>query len=146
MAEPTTITGDQILIQVEMVPGSGTYAHPCLINSDRGFARSANVISEVVPDCDDPSAPAWTSTEVDGLAASISGSGMLDLTSLPDFDEWYESGTNRNVKVKLGTAGGRTYTGAYKLTQFDQTGTRKTRATASITLNSDGVVTSAANA
>lgn len=146
MAEPTTITGDQILIQIETVPDSGTFAHPCLINADRGFSRSANVISEVVPNCSDQNAPAWTSTEVDGLSASISGAGMLDLTSVPEFDDWYESGTNRNVKVKLGGVGGRTYTGAYKLSQFDVTGSRKTRATASISLVSDGVVASATNA
>lgn len=145
MAEPTTITGDQILIQVEMVAASGTYAHPCLINTDRGVQWSSNVISELVPDCADPSAPAWNRTEVDGLSATINGSGMYDLASEEDFYDWYTSGASKSVKVKTGTTGGSTYTGDFKLTEFGVTGARKTRATASITLVSDGPIVRAAN-
>ena len=146
MAEPTTITGEQILVKIEMVASSGTYAHPCLINTDRGIQWSSNVISELVPDCADPGAPAWNRTDIDGLSASISGAGMYDLASEADFYDWYTSGVSKNVKVQTGTAGGSTFTGAFKLSEFGVTGSRKTRATASITLVSDGPIVRTANA
>lgn len=145
MAGPDTVTNEQILIQIGNGADPEVFAHPCLINSDRGFSRTANTIQEVVPDCTNPELPGWNSTEVDGLGATISGGGMLDLASVEAFDDWFESGASRNVKVKLNKTGGRTYTGAYKLTQFDITGTRKNRATAAITLVSDGPVPGANN-
>ena len=146
MAEPTTITGDQILIQIGDGASPEVFSHPCLINTDRGIQWSANVISELVPDCADPSAPAWNSTEVDGLGASISGAGMYDLASEAMFYAWFISGDSKNVKVKTGTTGGSTYTGAFKLTEFGVSGARKTRATASVSLVSTGVVVRTANA
>lgn len=145
MAEPTTITGEQILIQIGDGADPEVFAHPCLINTDRGIQWSSNVISELVPDCADPGAPAWNRTDIDGLSASISGSGMYDLSSEADFYEWYTTGVSKNVKVKTGTTGGSTYTGLFKLSEFGVTGSRKTRATASVTLVSDGPVVRTAN-
>ena len=145
MAEPTTITGEQILVQIETAT-PGTYAHPCLINTDRGIQWSSSVVSEVVPDCAAPSAPAWTRTEIDGLSGTISGAGMYDLASEEEFFDWWKSGANKSVKVKTGGVGGGTFTGNFKLTEFGVTGSRKSRATASMTLISDGPVTRADNA
>ena len=146
MAAVDVINGEKILIQIGDGETVETFAHPCLINTERGIQFSSSTTQEVVPDCGDPTLPAWVSTEVDGLNATISGSGMLDVASIEEFYAWFESGANKNVKVKVDKTGGRTWTGAYKLTEFGVTGTRKSKATCSITLVSDGAVTDAANA
>jgi len=145
MAEPTTLTGDQILIQIGNGADPQVFAHPCLINTDRGIQWSSNVISELVPDCAAPGAPAWNRTEVDGLNATITGAGMYDLGSEEEFFDWWKSGLNKTIKVKTGGVGGGTFTGTFKLTEFGVSGARKTRATASVTLVSDGPITRADN-
>lgn len=146
MAAVDVLPGEQILIMIGDGESPEVFSHPCLINTDRGIQFSSSTTQEVVPDCDDPSAPAWVSTEVDGLNATISGAGMLDVASVEEFYAYYTSGANKNIKVKINKTGGRTFTGAYKLTEFGITGTRKSKATCSITLVSDGAVTDAANA
>lgn len=146
MAGPSTFAGEELLIQIGDGESPEVFSHRCIINTNRGFSRSAQTTQEVVPDCDNPSDPAWVVTEVDGLSATISGEGMIDLTSLEFFDDWFEAGESKNVKVRINKTGGRTYTGAYKLTQFDMNGVRKQKATGSITLVSTGAVTGADNA
>lgn len=146
MAGPSTFQGEELLVQISDGASPEVYSHRCIINTTRAFSRSAQTTQEVVPDCTDPSLPGWVETEVDGLSATITGEGMVDIASLEFFDDWFEAGETKNVKVKVNKSGGRTYTGAYKLTQFDMSGTRKSKATASITLVSTGAVTGAANA
>lgn len=146
MAAVDVVNGEKILIQIGDGASPEVFAHPCLINTDRGIQFSSNVTSEAVPDCSDQSTPAWTYTEVDGLSATISGSGMLDVASIESFYAWFEGGADKNVKVKVDKTGGRTFTGAFKLTEFGITGTRKSKATCTITLVSNGAVTDAANA
>jgi predicted secreted protein len=145
MAAVDVINGEKILIQIGDGADPEVFAHPCLINTERGIQFSSSVTSEVVPDCATPGDPAWTSTEVDGLSATISGAGMLDVASVEEFFDWYTSGLNKNVKVKIDKVGGRTFTGAFKLTEFGLTGTRKSKATCSVTLVSDGAVADTAN-
>ncbi|MDO1560421.1 phage tail tube protein [Brevundimonas sp. 2R-24] len=141
MAAVDVINGESLLVQVEWVGSSGTYTHPCLINTERGIQFSANTTESVVPDCDDPTLPAWVSRETDGLSATINGSGMLDVASADDWFTWFNSGDAKNVKVKTDKTGGNTWTGSFRLTEFSMTGTRKEKATASITLVSDGPIT-----
>lgn len=146
MAGPSTFQGEELLVQISDGASPEVYSHRCMINTNRSFSRSAQTTQEVVPDCTDPSLPGWVETEVDGLSATISGEGMIDLGSQEFFDEWFESGASKNVKVKQNKAGGRTYTGAYKLTQCDMNGVRKSKATGAMTMVSTGPVTSADNA
>lgn len=146
MAGPSTFNGEELLVQISDGASPAVYSHRCIINTNRSFSRSAQTTQEVVPDCDDPAAPGWMTTEVDGLSATISGEGMVDVASLDFFDDWFEAGSSKSVKVKANVTGGRTYTGSYKLTQFDISGARKSKATASITLVSTGSVTGADNA
>jgi predicted secreted protein len=146
MAGPSVINGDQILILIGDGASPEVFAHPCLINTDRGFTLASSATQEVVPDCDDPAAPAWVFTEIDGLNAAITGSGVHDVSSTEEYFDWYTSGASKNVKVKQNRVGGSTFTGAFKLTEYSFTGTRKSKATGSISLVSDGPVTRADNA
>lgn len=147
MAQVDVVNGEKILILIgDGATPTELFAHPCLINTDRGIAFSATTTSEMVPDCTDPGAPGWVDTEKDALSASISGSGMLDVASIEEFDDWFRSPDSRNVKVKVDKAGGSTWTGKFHLTEFSITGSRKAKSTCSITLVSDGPVPRAANA
>lgn len=146
MAQPSVINGEQILILIEMVGASGTFTHPCLINTDRGITFGSSTNQEVVPDCDNPSDPAWVSTEVDGLNATISGSGIHDVASTEAFFDWYSSGEGKLVRVKQNRVGGSTFEGTFKLTEYNFSGGRKAKVTGGITLVSDGVITRSDNA
>ena len=146
MAGPSVLSGEKILILIGDGASPEVFAHPCLINAERGITFGSSTNPEVVPDCDDPSAPGWVQTEVDGLNATINGSGMHDVGSTEEFFAWYESGESRNVKVKEDKVGGSTFTGAFKLTEYNFAGNRKAKATGGITLVSDGPVTRADNA
>lgn len=146
MALVDVVAGEKLLILVGdgVTPTEG-FAHPCLINAERGISFSASMVSETVPDCAAPDEPGWQQTEKDGLSATITGAGMLDVASVAAFDEWFSSKDTKNVKVKIDKAGGSTWTGAFHLSEWQITGTRKNKATCSITLVSDGPVTRAAN-
>ena len=148
MAVVTTIKGEGVFIQIGNGATPEVFSHPCLINAERGIVFSSNVTSEGVVDCADADAPAWVETDVDDLVATITGSGKLHLPDQDDYFDWWKSGASKNVKVvdnTTGANGGQTFAGAFKLTQFEKTGARRQRVTASITLVSTGAVTRTAN-
>lgn len=138
------INGEQILIKIGDGADPEVFAHPALINTDRGIAFSSSVNSTPNPDPANPSAPAWNATDKDGLSATISGAGLLDLGDVADYFDWYEGQGTKNVEVVLQKTGGLKFKGAFHLSEFQITGQRKNKATCSITLVSDGAVTRAA--
>lgn len=145
MAPVKTLAGSQLLVQVGDGASPEVFSADCLINTDRGIQFQSETNRQTVPDCDAPDTPGWSELTVDGLSATITGSGMLHTTSVPDWDEWFRSGASRNVRVKLNGVvkanGGGSWTAPFKLTGWEVSGTRKEKSTASITLESDGVVT-----
>jgi predicted secreted protein len=144
MAAVKTLNGEKLLVQIEDSPSGGTFTHDCLINTDRGIAFSADMQEFTVPDCADPSAPAWKEVLKDGLSASVTGAGMVHTSSLETWFNWLASADTKNVRVKvdaLAADGGGYWAGAFHLSAFEVTGTRKDKATASVTLVSSGTVT-----
>lgn len=139
MAQPVTIRGSQLLIKI----GNGgspseTFAHPCLINTERGIQFTEQGSDVVVPDCDNPEDPAWLEHVKDGLSATVTGAGTLNVEDVEDFDEWFRSADPKNIQVWLGTAG---YWGfAAHLTEFQITGTRSEKAQCTLTIRSEGIV------
>lgn len=146
MAQVDVINGEQLLIQIGNGATPEVFAHDCLINTDRGITFSSTTTTDIVPDCADPSAPAWQQVEKDGLSAQITGSGMLHVSSIQAFYTWFTSEDPKNVKVVVNKTGGSTWTGSFHLTEFAIQGTRKQKATVSLTLVSNGPVTRTANA
>jgi len=100
MARPTTIKGSKFLIQLETAEGSGVYAAPCALVS-KGVNFAAATADLNVPDCDDPDAPTFTERVVQALSASVSGSGTLAMESLATWREWFDSGLEKNIRVKV---------------------------------------------
>lgn len=150
MALVKVMNGEQLLVQI----GNGatpteTFAHDCLINTERGISFSANMSDSLVPDCDSPALPAWLIRHKDGLSATINGAGMIHTASLEDWWTWFNGDATRNVRVKVNVAGadgGGYWQGAFHLSEFQVTGTRKETATVSVTLVSSGPITWTDNA
>lgn len=144
MASVKALDGTKLLVQIEATPGSGTFAHDCLINLDRGISFSANGSDTNVPDCDDPSLPAWRQSFIDSISAEISGGGILHTTSSEAFFVWLNSGASKNVRCRIDTTaldGGGYWAGAFKLTQFNITGSRGGTINADVTMINNGPVT-----
>lgn len=140
MAQPTTIAGTSLLIKVGDGASVETFAHPCLINADRGIQFSSANNAVVVPDCSDPTAPGWNQGTKDALTATITGAGVLDnvLATIQAYDTWFRGDVTKNVRVYLGAVG--FWQGAFKLTQWSITGARGAKAEVSLTLESEGSV------
>lgn len=149
MAAVKTLNGEQLLVQIEWTPASGTFAHDCLINTERGIQFSADMQEFTIPDCVTPEDPAWKVTEKDGLSATVSGAGMLHTSSVEAFFNWFKSKDTLNCRVKVNVAGadgGGYWAGAFHLSAFSITGTRKEKATAEVSLTSSGAITWTDNA
>lgn len=143
MALVKTIDGAKILIQVGDGATPEVFAHECLINAERSFALKADGNDVTVPDCDNPTAPAWRQRVIDVLSATISGGGKLHTTSAETYFNWLTSGAAKNVRVKIDTTGengGGYFAGSFKLTAFSISGVRTDKANCEITLESDGVI------
>jgi hypothetical protein len=138
MAQPTTIRGSQLLIKVGDGASPEVFAHPCLINTERGIQFQSQGSDVVVPDCDNPEDPAWLEHVKDGMSATITGAGTLNVTDVADFDTWFRSADAQNVQVWLGAHGH--WQAAFHLTEFQVTGTRAEKAQCTISLRSEGIV------
>jgi len=143
MTAVKAMNGTKLLIQIGDGASPETFAHDCLINTERGIVFASDENRQIIPDCDNPDDPAWSSLNKDGLTATINGSGMLHTASVEDFFDWFNSDTAKNVRVVINVAGadgGGYWSGAFKLTNFETTGTRNEKATCSVTLGSDGAI------
>lgn len=144
MTAVKTLNGEKLLVQIGDGASPETFAHDCLINTERGIQFSADMQEFTVPDCDDPSSPAWKDRLKDGLSATINGAGMVHTSSLETWFNWFTSNSTKNVRVKAdaaGADGGGYWAGAFHLSNYEVTGTRKEKATVSVTLESSGTIT-----
>lgn len=144
MTTATTVRGSQLLIKVGDGGDPEVFAHPCSINAERGLAFAAETRNNNVPDCDDPEAVVWQGTEKASKGATITGSGTLNAEDQDLFDDWFNDESPKNVQVVTnitGATGGRKYSGAFHLTQFEITGNLGEKVQCRITLVSDGAVT-----
>lgn len=145
MATPVkAFNGEQMLVQVETTPGSGVFEHDCLINTERGIDFSSDVGTSVVPFCDEPTEPGWKEVTIDGLQATVSGSGIAHSASIEAWFNWFKSGDTKNCRVFINVPaanGGGYWAGAFNLSAFQVTGTRREKSTTSVTLISSGEVT-----
>lgn len=140
MTAITKLRGTQLYIKVGDGATPEVFAHPCLINTQRGISFTSSTNKVIVPDCDNPDDPAWSEAIKDGLAATINGSGVLDnkAATITFYDAWFRATASRNVQVWLGTMG--YWSGAFHLTGWEVTGDRNNNAEAKLTLESDGPI------
>ena len=146
MAQANAISGKKVLVQIETTPGSGTFAHDCLINLDREIDFTADSADVIIPDCDPNANPVWRQKIINSLSAGISGAGTTHTTSVSTWFTWISTGVSKNIRYRIdttGALGGGWFSGAFKLTQFKPASSDGTAnpGSASITLENDGPVT-----
>jgi predicted secreted protein len=139
MAKPTVIAGTKLLLLVGNGAGPEVFAEPCGLTT-KSFDMSASTNTTLIPDCDDPEAPAWESTDVNGLSASGSGTGVMSTESFAVWNDWFLSAQGKNMQIKLDHASLGHYAGSFKLTSFKLAGTRGNKVTVDLSFKSDGEV------
>lgn len=142
MTAVATLDGEKLGIKIETSPGSGIYAHDCMINSDRGIDFDSDLTEIVIPDCDDPSLPGWKQRFKDGKRGDVNGSGMFHTKTNEFWYNWYDSDATKNVRIELisvtGANGGGYWAGAMKLKRYAVTAPRKNASTVEVELVSHG--------
>ena len=136
MAKATTLKYSQFLVLIGDGASPQTFGDPCGLTS-RGFNRTAETNDTNTPDCDDPDAPSWLERDVVSLSGEMSGSGVVATESIDTWDEWFESGESRDVRVELAT---RVWEGRAKLTGLNITAERGQRVNIEVTIVSDGPI------
>lgn len=140
MAQPTVIAGTKLLLLVGNGAGPEVFAEPCGLTT-KSFDLSASTNTTIIPDCEDPEAPAWESTDINAFSASTSGSGVMATESFTIWNAWFLSGESKNMQIKLDHADLGHYVGAFKLTSFKLAGSRGNKVTVDVSLKADGPVT-----
>ena len=148
MAAVKHARGVKLLLKVGDGASPEVFSTFCSINAARGISFTSTTTDFNLPDCDDPEQIAWVVREKDGLSASVTGAGVLNTPDVEGFFDWLASPDSKNCKVVVDVPavdGGIVFSGAFHLTDFEITGDRGGKMECSITLASDGEITSAAN-
>lgn len=141
MAQPTTLRGSLMLIEIGDGGSPEVFDNPCGLTA-KSFSRSSTVNDITVPDCDDPDAPAWIERVKDALSGTITGSGILAKEYLAAYESFLDSLDPRNVKITLDyTSGPIEYSGLFHLTTFTITGERGSNVNVELELQSHGAIT-----
>jgi hypothetical protein len=131
--------------QLQILIGDGAspevFTPKCLINTRREFNVEATTRDFAVPDCDDPSLPAWITREKDTLSADVSGTGNYHVSNNAEFEAWVVSANPKNCIIRENATGGRQASGAFHLTQLRKSGGEKDLVESEIRLVSTGPVT-----
>ncbi len=112
------------------------------------IARSANVDTAEIPDCDDESLPLSEEKEVRSVNVNVSGTGVFALQSGSKLKDWFYSGKQlnvrlRNKKIEDDGASGDIYVeeGPALLTSFNESREKGQKLSAEIELQFNGTPT-----
>jgi hypothetical protein len=147
MAPPKHVSGVKLVLKVGDGQSPEVFTPKCSINTQRGISFNGNDSEFEIPDCDDPEKIAWIARERKANSVTVTGAGTLDARDLAAFFTWYKTGATINCQMVVdvpSSDGGVIFEGGYKMT-FEVTGERGGKVEISVTLNSDGEITSAAN-
>lgn len=140
MAQPTTLRGSLMLIEIGDGASPEVFDNPCGLTA-KSFTRSVTVNDTNVPDCDDPDAPVWAARAKDTTSATISGSGILAKEYLGAYESFFADQDARNVKITLDYPSGPIeYTGLFLLTTFTISGNQGENVNVELELQSHGEV------
>jgi hypothetical protein len=135
--------GEQIVVTVAWT--ANTMSRPALINDQRAISSQLSTNTDYVPNLNDPSQPDQTVRTAKAFDYTITGSGMIDSIDLPNWLGYFANAVPlaANVYLPVGNAGtdAFVYSGSWLLTKFDLTGKPHSKATASMTLEPTGPVT-----
>ncbi|BCH59779.1 hypothetical protein RvVAR0630_24030 [Agrobacterium vitis] len=141
MAQATTMRGGKIRVLLGNSATPIVYSAPCgftqrSVSLDKGLEESS------IPDCDDPDTVDWVGRDASSLSMSISGEGVLAQESVETWLDAWEDIDSIPVKVEWEfPAKTITWTGRMHVEKFEGAGDNGKRATASISMQSDGKMT-----
>ena len=148
MAAVKHARGVKLLLKVGDGEDPEVFSAFCSINASRGISFTSATRDFAVPDCTDPDEIAWLAREKESLSVSVTGAGMVNTPDVQAFFDWFKSEDSKNCQVVVDVPsvdGGVIFEGAFHLTEFSITGDRGGKMETSISLASDGEVTSTAN-
>ena len=141
MAQPKTLSFGSFVTAVGDGGTPENFVTPC------GFTQKSLEIKsetgdEVIPDCDNPDAPAWTSRDTKSLSVTVTGQGIMSMNALPLWQAWALSGTKKDLRVGPSTTAlannGGYFAGVGLLTSFKVDATLGERCKVSVNIESDG--------
>jgi hypothetical protein len=137
MTAPTTYAGTALIIQVATDTSPETFAEPCGLTT-KNFDEKSTANTNIIPDCADPEALAWESTDISSRAVEISAQGILAQEALATWNSFKADPNGRTCKIYLGAT---LYaTGTFKVTDFKLSGQRGQKVNVDLTIKSDGEV------
>jgi predicted secreted protein len=139
MAQPTVLSGTKLLILVGDGASPEVFAQPCGLTTN-GIDFSASTNTTLLPDCADPDLPAWEAKDVNGLSASVTGTGVMAVESFDIWNDWFQAAAAKNCQIKLDSAELGYWAGSFILTGLKYSGTRGEKVTVDITLSNNGAV------
>lgn len=104
MAAPTTLSFTNFKVYINTANSPDLFVLPCGF-TQKALTLSAASTDTLVPDCDDPTAAAWTQRAVSSLSGQISGQGVLAMESLDEWRSWFLSGAERLIRVLFDATG-----------------------------------------
>jgi hypothetical protein len=140
MAQPTVLAGTKLLVLVGDGASPEVFSEPCGLTT-KSFDLTAQTNTTLIPDCADPEAPAWEAKDVNSLAATVSGTGVMAVESFATWNDWFMSAVAKNAQIKLDSAALGHYAGSFILSSLKLTGTRGQKVTVDVTLVNDQAVT-----
>lgn len=140
MAAPVTEKYEEMILDVEMVAGSGVYTPICGM-TDVTITRTATIDTSEIPDCDDESLPLSIEKQVRSIEVSVSATGIWARSSQDALKQWFYSAATKNCRIRdTAAASGdiEIESGPALLAHLNNTRTKGKKVTADIELQFDG--------
>jgi hypothetical protein len=104
MAAPKTLSFSEVIVALGDGASPEVFTEPCGFTS-KSYDCDASTSTAIIPDCDDPEAPAWEIAGVTAKTLSIVGEGVLAKDSYEPWRAFWDGGAPKNVRVTLGDLG-----------------------------------------
>lgn len=139
MAQAQTVRFSGLRVLLGDGASPEVFAAPCGL-TERSFNRSKEMGESNVPDCTSEDGASFVERDVTSKSAAINGQGMLDITALDTWEEFWESDTSRNVRVEIWRDSVKKghWAGKFHLESLEVGATKGERANVTIALQSDG--------
>ena len=141
MAAAVTEKFEQMILDVELVLGSGIYTPICGM-TDVTITPQATIDSTEIPDCADESLPLSIEKSVRSIEVSVSATGVWAQSSQSALKSWFYSAARKNIRIRDTAAASGDIgieSGLALMSKLDNTRTKGKKVTADIELVFDGV-------
>jgi hypothetical protein len=138
MAVATTIKGGKVRVLLGDGASPEVFAAPCGFTS-RSVSLNKALNDFQIPDCLDPDKIDWLGRDAVSLSMTVSGEGVLASESVETWLDAFEDVDSVSVKIEWEfPAKTITWTGLMHLESFEVSAENSQRATANVSLQSDG--------